>query len=184
MPSAFTTLPRALVWLTLGGAACVTPQTPAPLALSEFAQAIPLKARAVKVYSDELPAEYYRTVYRALGRRGFVVQWWNEDERSRTFSTDFQGDYERTTLRLHIVVEAVPGGSVATLRGEWRESDFYNNTQNIALEAGGMGSLKRDHAPVSDAIWRGGRGGASVAFYQMAVIANALPHTRVEYVMR
>ena len=183
MPSILTPLLCAMVGLTLGAAACVTARAPVPLAPPEIAQAIPQKARAVKVYSDQLPAEYYRTVYRALGGRGFVVQWWNEDERGRTFSTDFK-DFPLTTLRLHLEVESAPGGSVAILRGQWRDSDDYNNIQNIALEAGGMGSLKRDHGPTSDAIWKGGRGSASAAFGQMAVIANALPHTRVEYVTR
>jgi hypothetical protein len=180
MSSTFTILLRATALLALGGAACVHPRAPVPAAPLEIAQAIPQGARAVRVYSDQSPAEYYRTVYRALGGRGFVVQWWNEDQRRRTFSTDFK-DFPLTTLRLHLVVEAAPGGSVGTLRGEWRDSDYSNSIENIALEAGGLGSLKKNHAPTHDAMWKGQ---SRYAFGEMAVIANALPHTRVEYVMR
>lgn len=180
MPSSFTTLLRATAWLTLSGAACVHPRAPVPAAPPEIAQAIPPGARAVRIYSDLPPAGYYRTVYRALQDRGFEVYWYNENEPKRTLRTEFK-EFSLTTLRLDLVVEAAPGGSVAILRGQWRDSDYSNTIENIALEAGGYGHLKRNHATTHDAIWKRR---SRYAFGEMAVIANALPHTRVEYVMR
>jgi len=180
MPSTFTTLLRATALLALGGAACVHPRAPVPAAPLEIAQAIPLGARAVRVYSDLPPAGYYRTVYRALVDRGFDIYWYNEDEKERALTTEFK-DFPLTTLRIDLVVEAAPGGSVAILRGQWRDSDYSNTIENIALEAGGYGNLKRNHAATHDAIWKRR---SRYAFGEMAVIANTLPHTRVEYVMR
>jgi hypothetical protein len=180
MSSTFTILLRATAWLTLSGAACVHPRAPVPAAPPEIAQAIPPGARAVRIYSDLPPAGYYRTVYRALQDRGFEVYWYNENEPKRTLRTEFK-EFSLTTLRLDLVVEAAPGGSVAILRGQWRDSDYSNTIENIALEAGGYGHLKRNHAATHDAIWKRR---SRYAFGEMAVIANALPHTRVEYVMR
>jgi len=180
MPSTFTTLLRATAWLTLGGVACVHPRAPVPAAPLEIAQDIPPGARAVRIYSDLPPAGYYRTVYRALQDRGFEVYWYNEDEKERALTTEFK-DFPLTTLRIDLVVEAAPGGSVAILRGQWRDSDYSNTIENIALEAGGLGSLKKNHASTHDAMWKGR---SRYAFGEVAVIANKLPHTRVEYVMR
>ncbi len=181
MPSTLTLLLRASVWLTLGGAGCSAIRSAYPVVPSEIAQAIPQNARAVKVYSDQPPADYYRTVYRALVGRGFDVHWWNKDQKRGTLSTEFKDFNPLTALKLNVVVEDAPGGSVATLRGQERDSDDHNRNKNIAYEAAGMGELSSDHGRAEDAIWKEHSG---AAFGEMAVIANALPHTRVEYVSR
>jgi hypothetical protein len=62
-----TQLRNASVWLALGGTACAAGRAAHPVVVpAEIAQAIPKNARAVKVYSDQSPADYYRTVYRSL----------------------------------------------------------------------------------------------------------------------
>jgi len=178
VPSASTTLGRASVWLTLASAACAAGRAAAPIVPPEIAQAIPPNARAVKVYSDQLPADYFLTVERALLSRGFGINRLNEDRQSGYLSTDYQ-DLPTTSLKLSLVVEAAPGGSVATLRGEWRDSDSSNDMNNIVLN--GLGLPTRKHGESREAIWKRG---TRAAFGQMAVIASALPHTRVEYVTR
>jgi hypothetical protein len=132
----------------------------------------------VRVYSDQSPADYYVTVFRALVDRGFDIYWLNMSQKRGTLSTEFKDIDQLTALKLKLVVEESPGGSVATLRGQERDSDYLNTIHNITYGASGMGELIEDHGPAKDAIWK------SRAFGEMAVIANALPHTRVEYVSR
>jgi hypothetical protein len=89
-----------------------------------------------------------------------------------------------TVFNISLSVEEAPGGSVATLRGRTRASDFMNDIQNSGFEAAGMSGLRRKHGEAEDAVWKGEGKVTSSAFGEMAKIANALPHFRVEYSLR
>ena len=146
--------------LVLGLAACVTASTVPP----ELARTIPNDARAIRLFSDQSPADYYQTVYRSLVSRGFGIA--QENQQMGTLTTQTKDIGQETLLKLIVYVQDTAGNSVATLRGQWEVTAAM-------LFTGGA----------SEAHW-GGAGRAKRAFGEMAVIANVIPHTRTEYISR
>lgn len=166
-----TPLPRFLAMLLpLALGSCVTASNVPP----EIAAAIPNDARAIRVYSAEAPAFYYQTVYRALVARGFAIA--HSDERMATLSTEFREiEGQGTTLKINVFVEsATDSGSVATLRGQWGVPASVAAGMSFAFGMSAAGGS------AEEARW-GASGRPKAAFGEMAVVASALPHTRLEY---
>ena len=160
---------RSPIWLVpLLLAGCVTTSN----VPTEITEAIPRDARVIKLYSDQRPAEYYRTIYRALAGQGFSMRQENAD--MGTFSTDFKEIGQETTLRINAFLEESPTGSVAPLRGQWGVTASMGAGLSAAMGAN-LGGTSAE-----DADW-GDSDRPKAAFREMAVIASSIPHQRLEY---
>ena len=155
-----TPLAYAAWCLTVGLSGCVSASTVPP----ERARTIPSDARAIRLYSDQSTADYYQAVYRSLVARGFGIA--QENQQMGTLSTQTKDIGQNTLLKLTVYVQDTTGGAVATLRGQWEV------TAEMLFTGG-----------ASEARW-GAAGRSKRAFGEMAVIANEVPHTRMEYISR
>jgi hypothetical protein len=153
---------------SLGGIVCValsiTACVSASTVPSELARTIPNDARAIRLFSDQPAATYYQTVYRSLVARGFGIA--QENAQMGTLSTQTKDIGQNTLLKVTVYVQDTTGGAVATLHGQWEV------TAEMLFTGG-----------ASEARW-GSMGRSKRAFGEMAVIANEVPHTRIEYVSR
>lgn len=159
---------RMLLLMTLLLAGCVsTSNVP-----DEIASGITSDARAIALYSDESPNDYYRAIYRSLAARGYAFEQENQD--MGTMSTAFKEIGQGTTLKINIFVDEAEGGSMAMLRGQWGVT-----AEMAAGLSGGFGTSVAGGA-ANDAKWND-IGRPKAAFGELAVIANDLPHTNLEY---
>ncbi|SRR6266496_5240618 len=99
--------------VALSVSACVSASTVPP----ELARTIPSNARAIRLFSDQPTAEYYRTVYRSLVAQGFGIA--QENPQMGTLSTQTKDTGQNTLLKLTVYVQDTTDGAVATLRGQW-----------------------------------------------------------------
>ncbi len=99
--------------VALSVSACVSASTVPP----ELARTIPSNARAIRLFSDQPTAEYYRTVYRSLVAQGFGIA--QENPQMGTLSTQTKDIGQNTLLKLTVYVQDTTDGAVATLRGQW-----------------------------------------------------------------
>ena len=155
--------------LALLVAGCVTTAHVPP----EIARRIPNDAVAIKLYSNESPADYYRTIYRGLVSDGFGIS--QENQEMHTLATDFKEIGQGTTLKISVFVDDWEGGSVATIRGKWGVTASFGAGVSAATGAN-LGGTSAE-----EATW-GSSGRPKAAFGEMAVIATKLPHERLEYV--
>src|SRR6266566_1564842 len=91
------------ILLALGISACVTTSS-VPL---EIARAIPSDARAIRLYSDQPMATYYRAIYGSLAAQGFGVA--QENQQMGTLSTQPKDIGQSTLLRLNVYVQDTVG---------------------------------------------------------------------------
>src|SRR2546430_10240932 len=94
-----TRLTLRILGIILGVAACVTSSSVPP----EIAQTIPSDARAIRLYSDQAAADFYRTVYQSVVARGFGIAQANQQ--MGTVSTQAKDIGQETTLRLIVFVQ-------------------------------------------------------------------------------
>jgi hypothetical protein len=157
--------------LALGVSACVnTANVP-----SGLAQAIPSDARAVRLYSNQPAADYYRVIYQSVAARGFAIA--QENQQMGTFSTQPRDIGQETTLKVTVFVQDTSGGSVATLRGQWGVTAAMAAGLSAGFGANPAGGT------ADEAHWKGS-GRPKTAFGELAVIADAISHTRIEYLTR
>ena len=83
---------------------------------ADVSQAIPSDARAVRIYSDQPPATFYRGIYQAIAAAGYSIA--QENEQMGTLSTQPKDIGQETTLRIGVFVQDTTGGSMGTLRGQ------------------------------------------------------------------
>lgn len=152
----------------IGLASCVTTSAIPP----EISAAIPRDARAVRIYSDQSAADLYRAVYQSIAARGFAVA--QENQQMGTLSTQPKDIGQETTLSITIFVQDTTGGSMATLRGHWGVTAAMAAGLSAGFGASPAGGT------ADEARW-GGMGREKVAFGEVAVIADGIPHTRLVY---
>lgn len=137
---------------------------------ADVAHDIPKGATAVVVHSQVSPAELYRSIHRQLASTGYEVTEHNDE--MGTLSTGYRDAGQETMVKAIVYVSDDPGGSTATIRGQWTVSGSFASSLGA-----GLGVAVSNGA--NPAKWSMGR--PAVAFGELVTLAKLLPQVRVEY---
>lgn len=143
---------------------CVTAST----VPGRIANEIPNGATAVVIYSA---SDCYAALYRHLAGAGYAFE--QENAEMGTLKTAPRAIGQGTTIIVNAYSEDADGGCRTTLRGVW------GITQEMAVGLGVAAGASVAGGTSDEAKWSIGR--PRRAFGELAMIAEAVDHVRIEY---